>query len=86
MVKPKTSMQTNNGEVALNWALNGLGVVLRSDWDIEPYLKTGQLVKVLPQWSVTADVYAVFASDQSTAYRTQLVINFLKSQEENRNP
>ena len=31
LVKPKTSMQTNNGEVALNWALNGLGVVLRSD-------------------------------------------------------
>lgn len=85
LVKPKTSMQTNNGEVALNWALNGLGVVLRSDWDIEPYLKTGQLIKVLPQWSVTADVYAVFASDQSAAYRTQLVINFLKSQEKDSN-
>ena len=78
-------MQTNNGEVALNWALNGLGVVLPSDWDIEPYLKTGQLVKVLPQWSVTADVYAVYASDQSKANRTQLVINFLKKQEKENN-
>lgn len=85
LVKPKTTMQTNNGEVALNWALNGLGVVLRSEWDIEPYLRNGQLVKILPQWSVTADVYAVYASDQGSAYRTQLIIEFLKKQEEKSN-
>lgn len=77
-------MQTNNGEVALNWALNDLGVVLRSDWDIEPYIKTGQLVKILPQWSVTADVFAVYTPDQRSAYRTQLIINFLKAQEATR--
>ena len=84
LVKPQTTMQTNNGEVALNWALNDLGVVLRSDWDIEPYIKTGQLVKILPQWSVTADVFAVYTPDQSSAYRTQLIINFLIAQEATR--
>ncbi len=80
LIKPKTSLQTNNGEIALNWALQDLGVVLRSEWDIAPWVANGQLVKVLPQWSVTADIYAVCTADQLSSYKTQVVVDFLKQQ------
>ena len=59
-VKVHGSLSSNDGEVAVQWALQGKGVLLRSQWDIEHELETGALVRVLPEWSgAPANIFAV---------------------------
>ena len=47
-VKTRGNLTTNDGEIAVNWALDGHGILMRAEWDIERYLKNGRLVQVLP--------------------------------------
>ena len=48
-VRVKGTLSTNDGEIAVNWALAGLGIVMRAEWDIAKYLQSGQLHRVLPR-------------------------------------
>jgi DNA-binding transcriptional LysR family regulator len=52
---------TNSSEVIRELAIGGLGIALRSSWDIFHELKAGALVRILPEWSGATDVglYAV---------------------------
>lgn len=36
-------LSTNDGEVALNWALDGLGILMRAEWDVAKYLRSGRM-------------------------------------------
>ena len=45
------ALSSNSGELVRDWCLAGHGIMLRSLWDIEDALQTGQLVRVLPDWS-----------------------------------
>ena len=59
-VKVHGPVSSNDGEVAVQWALEGKGVLLRSEWDIQQELKTGALVRVLTDWAgAPADIFAV---------------------------
>ena len=44
------NLATNDAEVAVNWALDGHGVLMRAEWDIDRYLRSGRLVQVLPEY------------------------------------
>jgi len=48
-VKTRGNLATNDGEIAVNWALDGHGILMRAEWDIARFLKNGRLVQVLPQ-------------------------------------
>lgn len=50
MVKVGGRLSTNHGEVALDWALAGFGIVLRSEWDLAAHLRSGELSRVLAPW------------------------------------
>lgn len=53
-------LASNHGEVVRGWALQGLGLMLRSLWDVHPHLARGELVQVLPEWAMLdADVHLV---------------------------
>ena len=59
-VKLGVAATTNDGEVALDWALQGLGILQRSEWHVAPYLRSGRLQTVLPGWQMPgADIHAV---------------------------
>jgi hypothetical protein len=47
-VKVTGSLSSNHGEIALQWAVEGAGIVLRSQWDAQPYLHSGELVQYCP--------------------------------------
>lgn len=48
---------SNDGEVIRGWALEGLGIVERSEWSIAEDVAAGRLLQVLPDWSLTdADI------------------------------
>ena len=77
-VRLRGSLATNDGEVAVNWALAGLGVVLRAEWDIARYLRSGRLVQVLPQWDTPpADLYAVYLQRQAVIARVRAFVDHL---------
>jgi len=60
-VKVRGPLTCNDGETAVQWALQGQGVVLRSLWDVRLQLQDGQLQRVLPDWqSKPADIYALY--------------------------
>jgi LysR family transcriptional regulator, transcriptional activator for dmlA len=77
-VKVRGKLTTNDGGIAVSWALDGHGILMRAEWDIERYLKSGRLVQVLPQYSTPdADIYAVFPQRHQLSARVRAFVDFL---------
>ncbi len=77
-VKTRGNLTTNDGEIAVNWALDGHGILMRAEWDIERYLKNGRLVQVLPQYSTPdADIHAVYPQRHQLASRVRAFVDFV---------
>ena len=76
-VKTRGNLTTNDGEIAVNWALDGHGIVMRAEWDIERFLKNGRLVQVLPQYATPdADIHAVYPQRHQLAARVRAFVEF----------
>ena len=79
-VRVPSWLSTNDGEVAKAWAIRGLGVVQRSEWDVAEDLKSGKLVQILPEWQLPeAPVVALLSSRSHRARRIQSLLDHLKS-------
>lgn len=77
-VKVRGNLNTNDGEIAVNWALAGHGLVMRSEWDIAKYMRSGRLKQVLENFQTPpADVYAVYPQRHQTAARVRAFVDFL---------
>jgi DNA-binding transcriptional LysR family regulator len=77
-VKTRGNLTTNDGEIAVNWALEGHGVLMRAEWDIERYLRNGRLVHVLPQYHTPdADIHAVYPQRHQLAARVRAFVDFV---------
>lgn len=77
-VKVRGNLTTNDGEIAVNWALDGHGVLLRAEWDISRYLRSGRLVQVLPDYRAPdADIYAVYPKRHQLSTRVRTFVDFL---------
>jgi DNA-binding transcriptional LysR family regulator len=77
-VKVRGALTTNDGEIAVRWALDGHGIVMRAEWDIERYLASGRLVQVLPQYRTpSADIYAVYAQRHQLSSRIRVFVDCL---------
>jgi len=79
-VRIRTKLSTNDGEIAVKWALDGHGILMRAEWDIARYLQSGRLVAVLPQWvTPDADIHAVYPQRHQHAARVRAFVDFLAS-------
>ena len=77
-VKVRGPLATNDGGVAVGWALEGHGILMRAEWDIERYLRSGRLVQVLPQYyTPDADIHAVVPQRHQRAARVRAFIDFV---------
>ena len=77
-VKTRGNLTTNDGGIAVNWALDGHGIVMRAEWDVARHLATGRLVQVLPQYfTPEADIYAVYPQRLQLAARVRAFVDFL---------
>lgn len=77
-IKTRGTLTTNDGEIAVNWALEGHGILMRAEWDIERYLRNGRLVQVLPQYyTPDADIYAVYPQRHQLAARVRAFVEFV---------
>ncbi|MCS7483138.1 LysR family transcriptional regulator [Umezawaea endophytica] len=71
-------LSTNDGDVVTLWALEGRGVVMRSEWQVLPYLESGELVRVLPEVPTpAADIYALFTDDRHVPRRVSKLVEHL---------
>ncbi len=51
---------------------------MRGEWDIEPYLHSGRLVQVLPQYyTPDADIYAIYPERQQASARVRAFVDFV---------
>jgi DNA-binding transcriptional LysR family regulator len=77
-VKTRGNLTTNDGEIAVNWALDGHGILMRAEWDIERYLRNGRLVQVLPQYATPdASIHAVYPQRHQLAARVRAFVDFV---------
>ena len=75
-VKTRGNLSTNDGEIAVMWALDGHGILMRAEWDIARHLKSGRLVPVLPGWNTPdADIYAVWPQRHQHSLRVRAFVD-----------
>ncbi|MBP1202236.1 LysR family transcriptional activator of dmlA [Duganella sp. 1411] len=78
VVKVSGPLSTNHGEIALQWAVAGAGIVLRSRWDAQAYLDRGELVQVLPAYTQEANVWAVYPQRLASSAKVRVFVDFLE--------
>lgn len=77
-VKVRGPLSTNDGEIAVDWALEGHGLIMRAEWNIARYLESGRLRQVLENWETPpADIYAVYPYQLQTAARVRTFVDFV---------
>jgi DNA-binding transcriptional LysR family regulator len=78
-IKVHSVLSSNDGEATLVWGLDGLGILLRSEWDAHPYLRSGRFKLVLPDWSLPpADIYAVYSQRLNLSAKVTAFVDFLE--------
>ncbi|HEY1997139.1 LysR family transcriptional regulator [Paraburkholderia sp.] len=77
-VRINGTLTTNDGEIAVKWALEGHGVLMRAEWDIQQYLVDGSLVRVLPEHDTPdADIFAVYSQRHQMSNRIRAFVDFI---------
>jgi DNA-binding transcriptional LysR family regulator len=69
---------SNDGDIVRQWAIQGKGIIVRSEWDVADALKSGKLVHLLPGWNLApADVVALVPQRKGTSARVKAFIAFV---------
>ena len=79
-IKVTGPLSSNSGEIVLQWALLGRGIMLRSLWDIQHLLDSGELQQVLPAYGQSANVWAVYPQRLASSGRLRACVEFMAEQ------
>lgn len=78
-VRVAPAYTSNDGSVAREWAEQGLGLVLRSEWDTRESVASGKFVRVLADWAFdSAPVILLVPTRRGPTARLQALIAFLE--------
>lgn len=79
-VDVESVVETNSSELVRELALSGVGIALRSMWDVGEALADGRLVRVMPDWSGPDDlaIYALHPRAPSMPAAVGAFIHFLR--------
>ena len=84
-VKVRGPLSSNDGDCALSWALDGHGILMRSQWDAAPYIRSGRLRPVLVDWALpSADIFLVFPTKANMTAKTRVFVDFMLKHFESR--
>ena len=79
-IKVRGNLSTNDGEIAVTWALEGHGILMRAEWDVAKYLESGRLVQLLADYHTPpADIYAVYPVRHQTSARVKAFTDMLEA-------
>jgi len=83
-VKVAGTLSSNDGDIALGWALDGHGILVRSEWDLKKYVDSGRLKIVMPDYvQPGADLYLYYRNRRHQSARARAFIDFLLDRFEN---
>jgi DNA-binding transcriptional LysR family regulator len=79
-VRVESELGSNDGEVVRGWAVAGLGVIARSEWDVADDLRTGRLIRLLDRYTLPpAPVVVLLGSGRrARAARTERFLDALR--------
>ncbi|WP_319468796.1 LysR substrate-binding domain-containing protein [uncultured Pseudodesulfovibrio sp.] len=78
-VRITEGISSNDGDVILDWALSGLGIILRSEWDVADALASGRLIRLLPDWGIPdASVVALLGLNHRRTARMRMFLEALR--------
>lgn len=72
-------LRTNSSEVVREAVLAGIGIALRSTWDVGPELGDGRLTAVLPRWRASrrVGVHAVYPTRRFLPQKVRVFVDWL---------
>jgi DNA-binding transcriptional LysR family regulator len=74
-VRVSGPLSSNDGGVIGQWAMDDLGVMIRSEWDVATLLASGKLVRLMPEWTLMpAPVVALVPTRKGVPARTRLFL------------
>jgi DNA-binding transcriptional LysR family regulator len=78
-VRVTPAMSSNDGEAVRSWALEGLGIMVRSEWDVAEDFARGRLERVLSRYRLPcADVVALLGRRGGRAARVNAFLKVLQ--------
>lgn len=75
-IKVSGHLSSNSGEIVLQWALQGKGIMLRSLWDIQPYLDSRELIQVIPEYFQSANIWAIYQTPLFSSAKLRVCLEF----------
>lgn len=79
-IKAAGTLASNDIDIVLAWAHAGHGIVMSSEWIFAPSLANGTLVRVLPESSQSANIYAVSSLRLAQSAKVRLCVEALREQ------
>jgi DNA-binding transcriptional LysR family regulator len=74
-------LSSNDSQAILHWALQGFGLIVRSEWQVAADVASGRLVKVLPSYKLaSAPVVALTSPRATTPKRISAFLAVLKAE------
>lgn len=76
--RTKSFIITNSSDLVRDETIAGLGVALRSTWDVSEELKRGTLKRILPQYQGSSDVviYAAYPSSRQLSAKVRALVDY----------
>jgi LysR family transcriptional activator of dmlA len=79
-VKVGGTLASNDIDVLLRWVHDGHGIVMSADWLFRDGLTGGRLVRVLPEWSQPASIYAAATTRSTQSAKVRLFLEYLREE------
>ncbi|WP_176053833.1 LysR family transcriptional regulator [Paraburkholderia caribensis] len=75
-VRVTGALSSNDGGVIGDWAMRGLGIMVRSEWDAGALIESGKLKRLLPQWRLApAPIVALVPMRKGVPARVRLFLD-----------
>ncbi|MEP3476794.1 MAG: LysR family transcriptional regulator [Hyphomicrobiales bacterium] len=80
-IKVSGNFATNYGEAITEAALSGIGIALKSKWDVLEQLKSGELVEILPNHKLEPEwgIWAVRPPGKLMSARVRIFIDYIET-------
>jgi DNA-binding transcriptional LysR family regulator len=73
-------LSSNDGEIVRRWALAGLGIIMRSEWDVAEDIREGRLVRILGHYQLaSADIVVLLGASAGRTARTARFLQCLSA-------
>ncbi|WP_206958158.1 LysR family transcriptional regulator [Trinickia acidisoli] len=77
-IKVDGALSSNDGSAVLRWALDGRGIVVRSQWEIAGHIARKELVPLLVEWMLpNADIHAIYLERNKLSAKLRTFVDFL---------